>query len=234
MHVSTGSSSSTPVQAQGPGGAPRNSAFEEWYKAFLQPSPPSSSTRPPRLDFDDPDADYEPDDCEDDGPQAAPQSKRYRPSALDTAVHVSTHAENSASHDRQSRKGRITEEAKLEKLRLHKRWQNIAQQELASARAQPQAIAPLDAAAALADIHPSHNLKLLRNAAFCSTCGYWRIKRARGLRKPCGGTLLEGQASKLTKLNAGLHPDGLPWPDGAPGNIPFRCIAPSTVMGRCT
>ena len=126
----------------------------------------------------------------------------------------------------------MTEEAKLEKLRLHRRWQNIAQHELASARAQPQAIAPLDAAAALADIHPSHNLKLLRNAAFCSTYGDWRIKRARGLRKPCGGTLLEGQASKLTKLNAGLHPDGLPWPDGAPGNIPFPVYRTSHADGR--
>ena len=162
-------SSSAPMQAQGPGGDPHNTAFDEWYKAFLQPSQPSSVT--PRHNLDDPDADCEPDDLDADGLQDDPPKKRYRPSPLDTAVHVSTHAENTSSHDRQSRRGRITEEAKQEKLRLHMRWQNIAQQELAKARAQSQAIKPLDAAAVLADIHPSHNLKLLRNAAFCSTCG---------------------------------------------------------------
>ena len=79
----------------------------------------------------------------------------------------------------------------------------------------------IDAAATFGDIHASHTLRMLRNAVFCQKCGYWRIKRARGLADPCRGQPREGHISKLTRLQSGLHPDLKPWPDGAPGDIPW-------------
>ena len=132
----------------------------------------------------------------------------------------------------QSRKERLKEARDQAKIDLERQWTQVAQQAMIDARRLPKAPMPIDAAAALADIHPTHNLRTLRNGAFCGVCGYWHIKRARGLAQPCSGDVRPGQASKLLRLNSGLHPDGHSWPDGAPGNVPFPVFRTSLIDGR--
>ena len=47
-----------------------------------------------------------------------------------------------------------------------RRWEGIAQQAMIDARTPLAADMVIDAAATLSDIHPSHTLRLLRNAIF--------------------------------------------------------------------
>ena len=199
-------------------------------------SEPTSSSKRPRTDLDDPDGDFMPEPDEEEGldQQEPPEEEEEEEKAAFTGVGVSSSSSSSSSSAALPKRLRLRTKTPADgtayEVRRPKRrpfdYEKVtaatralkaaktseflevsSRQSAISLRSEPRLETAKPQAGAWSKVHPTHKRVLLNGILYCRICGLSSINKIEGLAESCNGEPKNSCGrAQFKKLNEGKHP----------------------------